>query len=212
MGGAPRWFAESLAEIGVSLDAETTEQLGAYLARLLATNEVMNLTSITDLDQAWRKHVLDALTIVPLLGGLARGAEVADVGSGGGVPGIPLAIVRRDLGFVLVEATRKKATFLEAVAAELGLSNVRVVAKRAESLASTKPAFDAVTARAVANLEVLVGWTAPLVRRGGRLFLIKGQRADAELLSAKKALTRFHCTHERTVATPTGRVVVLRVG
>ena len=212
MGGAPPWFAEGLAEIGVSIDDATRERLGAYLARLFATNEVMNLTSITDLDEAWRKHVLDALTIVPLLAKLPAAAQVADVGSGGGVPGIPLALARPDLRFVLVEATRKKAAFLEAVAAELKLSNVRVVADRAETLAATKPAFDAVTARAVASLDVLIGWTAPLVRRGGRLFLIKGQRADAELLAAKKALARFHCAHERTIATPTGRIVVLRVG
>jgi 16S rRNA (guanine527-N7)-methyltransferase len=206
----PPDFAERAAALGVRLDAEQVVRLGGYLARLLAMNQAMNLTAVDDPAAAWERHVLDSLTLVPLLADLGAGARLCDVGSGGGLPGIPVAIARPDLEVTLVEATQKKAAFLAAVAAALPLRNVAVQAARAEQLGDLHGAFDAVTARAVGRLAVLVPLVAPFVRPGGKLLLVKGQRADEELGEAAKAIAVQRCVHEATVATPTGRVVVLR--
>ena len=209
---APAHFIEGLVALGVTLDPGQLALVGDYLARLLAMNEQMNLTAITTPDDAWTKHALDALSIVPELTFLRAGAKLIDVGSGGGVPGIPLAIARPDIVVTLVEATQKKAAFLVAVAAALGLSNVKVLAQRAEDLTGPLAGrFDAVTARAVGKMQALLPWTGPFARRGGKLLFIKGQRADEEMRDAKKPLRRFRCIHERTVMTTTGRVIVLRV-
>jgi len=210
----PEGFAERLGDLGVRLDAAALVGLGDYLARLLAVNEHMNLTAIKDPALAWEKHVLDALTLVPLLAELGPGKRLVDVGSGGGVPGIPLSIARPELRLTLVEATQKKAAFLSAVATALGLSNVSVRAERAELLAAGElhGAFDAATARAVGRLVTLVPQTAPFVRPGGLVLLVKGQRADEELAEAMRVIGEQRCTHEKTVLTPTGKIVVLRRG
>jgi 16S rRNA (guanine527-N7)-methyltransferase len=210
----PASFAERLADLGVSLDAEAVGRLGDYLARLLAMNEQMNLTAVDDPAAAWERHVLDALSLVPLLSGLGPGACLADIGSGGGLPGVPLAIARPDLKVTLVEATQKKAAFLTAVAAALGLSRVSVRGERAEMLGEGElhGAFDAVTARAVGRLVSLVPLVAPFARPGGILLLVKGQRADEELAEAARVIEDQRCVHEKTVGTPTGRIVVLRRG
>lgn len=209
---APEGFAARLEPLGVTLTEEQITRLGDYLARLLAMNEQMNLTSVTDPTEAWTRHIFDSLTLIPHLAPLGPGARLLDVGSGGGVPGIPLAIARPDLRITLLEATQKKATFLSAVVEALGCSQVTVENARAEQLSSSplQGSFDAVTARAVARLDALLPWTAPFAKVGGCLLFIKGQKAAEELVEAKKMMGRFHCEHERTQETPTGRVVVLK--
>jgi 16S rRNA (guanine527-N7)-methyltransferase len=206
----PADFDERLAALGVTLAPDAVTQLGAFLGFLLAMNEHVNLTAITDPNEAWSRHVLDALTLAPLLADLPAGARVLDVGSGGGVPGIPLAIARPDLRVTLLDATEKKIAFLRAVVTELGLANVDAVCGRAEEV-ELGAVFDVVVARAVAKLPTLLGWTAPFAKRGGQLLLVKGERAEIELKEATKRLRQLRCEHERTVATPTGRILVLRV-
>ena len=207
----PEGFGERLAAIGVNVAAEHLATLGEYLARLLAMNERMNLTAITDAPGAWERHALDALSLVPHLAEVPAGGRLVDVGSGGGIPGIPLAIVRPDLHVTLIEATQKKAWFLSAVSDELRLTHVATRAERAEKLAGGALAgqFDVVTARAVARLATLVPLVVPLARAGGRLLLIKGQRVDEELAEATTVLAAHHVRHETTIATPTGRIVIL---
>lgn len=211
----PEDVASRCAAIGAPVDASALTKLGSYLAHLLAMNEQMNLTAIKDAESAWERHVLDALTLLPHLSDVPADSRLADIGSGGGIPGIPIAVARPDLRVTLVEATQKKAAFLTAVSAALGLANVTVRAERAEVLAKSelRGTFDVVTARAVARLLTLVPLAAPLARPGGRLLLVKGERAQEELTEAAAVLAKCRARHVGTTLTPTGRIVrLLREG
>lgn len=206
-------FLRGAEELGIEFDTGDVERLGRYLALMLRTNRTTNLTAITEPDAVWIRHILDSLTLVPLLADLPEGAAVIDVGSGGGCPGIPLAICMPGLRFALLEATGKKAAFLEQAVGELRLENVRVLAGRAETFAAFKSphreSYDVAVARAVGPLAVVAELTVPFVKMGGRALLIKGQKADEELQEAGKALHTLKVVHAGTVGTPTGRVVVL---
>jgi 16S rRNA (guanine527-N7)-methyltransferase len=193
---------------------------------LLAANDALNLTAVTDPEQAWTRHIFDSLTLLPALADLPDEARVIDVGTGGGLPGIPLALCMPHLGFTLLDATAKKVAYLRAVADALSLSNVRVVEGRAEVVGHDRgerlntPAgfkrgqghresYDAVTARAVGRLATLAELTVPFAKPGGRVLLVKGTQADDELAEAAKALHLLKATHDATLDTPTGRIVVL---
>lgn len=213
----PATFAPAAAGLGIEFEPGDLDKLGRYLALLLETNKAFNLTAVTDPDEAWSRHILDSLTLIPLLAELPEGARVIDVGSGGGLPGIPLAIVMPHLKFTLLEATGKKAAFLSSAIETLGLANATVAQDRAER-AGQNPAhrerYDAAIARAVGPLAVLAELTIPLARAPyeggtGRALLIKGQKADEELAEAKQALYLLHTIHTGTIDTPTGRIVVL---
>ncbi|MEX2217828.1 MAG: 16S rRNA (guanine(527)-N(7))-methyltransferase RsmG [Phycisphaerales bacterium] len=216
---APAEFLEAAAGLGVEFEAGEVERLGLYLALLIEANKSVNLTGVTEPAEAWRRHILDSLTLLPMLAELGEGAEgaggarVIDVGSGGGLPGVPLAIVMPGVRFTLLEATGKKAEFLRAAAARLGLKNVEVVAERAEAAGHDprhRERYDAAVARAVGPTAVIAELTVPFARiGGGRVLLIKGQKAEEELAAAKAALHKLHAVHVGTVETPNGRVVVL---
>jgi len=165
--------------LGLELDEAQCAKLIAHLDLLDEWGERMNLTAIRERPQQLTKHVLDSLTVLPWL----RGSRVADVGSGAGFPGIPLAIAAPGVHFALIESTGKKCRFLEHVRDTLGLANVEVVQSRAESY---RPAvrFDTVLARAVGPIADLVRNAGPLVAGGGRLLAMKGRYPADEL--AKK--------------------------
>jgi len=207
----PADFTTQLDSLGIRVDATAIAKIGDFLARLLAMNERMNLTAIEEPSAAWLRHALDALTLVPLLESVGPSGRIVDIGSGGGVPGIPIAIARPDLSVTLVEATQKKAAFLSAVASALGLPRVTVCAERAEKLAMgpLRETFDVVVARAVGRLSDILSITAPFAKSGGRLLLVKGQKANEELADAARMMAKYHVTHIETVVTPTGRIVVL---
>jgi len=182
-------FWNSLAQkAGLTLNPLQIGQLNSYLDLLLAANQRMNLTRITDRSNAEILHVGDALTLLPLLPPQAH--RLADVGAGGGVPGIVLAIARPEIHVTLIEATRKKADFLRAAAAELKLTNIAVEPRRAEEIAHSpmRESFDVVVARAVALLPILVEWLLPLVKIGGFALAMKGPKAIEELKQAEYAI------------------------
>ena len=165
--------------LGLELSGEQASRLLAHLDILDDWNTRMNLTAIRDRPSQVTRHLLDSLSVWPYL----RGGRVADVGSGAGFPGIPLAIVEPGRQFALIESTGKKCRFLEHVRDALGLANVAVVQARAEAY---KPAarFDTVLARAVGPISELVRLAGPLVVGGGRLLAMKGRFPEDEL--AKK--------------------------
>jgi 16S rRNA (guanine527-N7)-methyltransferase len=176
------------ARANVTLDQTHHDRLSKYLDLLIEANETMNLTRIVDRAAAEVQHIGDALTLLPFLP--AGNISLADVGTGGGVPGIPLAIARPDISVTLIESTKKKAVFLERAAAELGLANLRVVAERAEDVgvSDLRETFDVAVARAVATLDWLAEWCMPLVKPKGKMLAMKGKRAAEELPAAARAI------------------------
>ncbi len=173
---------------GIALTDAQTNALERYLDLLLEMNQRMNLTRITDRTEAQIQHVGDALTLLPFLGPGAM--TIADVGSGGGVPGIPLAIIRPDAQIVLIESTKKKAAFLLDTIQRLELRNATVIPQRAEEIARTRrrESFDVVIARAVGQLVWLAEWCLPLTKKGGKMLAMKGARAKDEIPQATKAI------------------------
>lgn len=157
----------------------------AYVERLATTGVEWGLIGPREVDRLWSRHVLNSVAIEGLV---AAGASVVDVGSGAGLPGVPLAIARPDLQVTLLEPLLRRANFLNLVVDELGLGDrVRVVRGRAED---TKATFDVVTARAVAPLGRLIGWTRPLFWPDGELLALKGSSAADEVAAAASELTK----------------------
>jgi 16S rRNA (guanine527-N7)-methyltransferase len=152
-------------------------------------------------ERVWHRHLLNCAAIGALI---EPGAVVVDVGSGAGLPGLPLAIARPDLTVVLVESMLRRTTFLSEVVADLGLSAVSVRRARAEELAETGFA-DVVTARAVAPIDRLARWALPLANERGTVLALKGAGAAEELSSAWPSLRRAGVTDARLVALVAGQ-------
>jgi len=209
----PEGFYDSVQALQVEFEESDVQRLGAFIDLLLETNRMFNLTAVKDPSEAWTRHILDSLSLIPCIS--QEGAlHVVDVGSGGGLPGIPLAITMPETTFTLVESTKKKALFLSDVTEQLGLDNVTVVAERAENLATPDGGFrdiaDAVIARAVGPLNVLLELTVPFAKVGGVVFAIKGERAPEEIEHARKALHFLHAKVESSIRTTTGTILMIR--
>lgn len=155
-------------------------------ANLLATVGVeRGLIGPREIDRLWDRHLLNCAAPVVRV---PQSSTVADVGSGAGLPGVVWAIARPDLQVTMIEPLLRRTTFLEEVAAELGLDNVVVVRARAEDVSGL---FDVVTSRAVAPLEKLARWCMPLVRPGGLMLALKGRTAAGEVETARATLGRL---------------------
>lgn len=176
-----------LVALGLPLDAETRRAIDGHVRLLLAWNEAINLISSADPATIATRHVLDSLAAAPLLARDA--ARIADLGSGGGFPGLPLAAALPGSRVTLIDSVGKKARFLEVAAGAMGLADrVAVRAARAEEVAAREPAaWDVVTVRAVASLPELVELALPLLRVGGRLLAWKGSDIEPELAAARRA-------------------------
>jgi 16S rRNA (guanine527-N7)-methyltransferase len=159
----------------------------AYAGLLAGDGVIRGLLGPREVPRLWDRHLLNCAVAAELL---APGATVTDVGSGAGLPGIPLALARPELHIELLEPLQRRVVFLREVVSTLGLSNVQVVRGRAEDVRSAD-GVDVVTARAVAPLSRLARWCLPLLRPGGSLIALKGSQAPAELDAAADDLRRL---------------------
>jgi 16S rRNA (guanine527-N7)-methyltransferase len=185
-------------------------------AEILATTGVeRGLVGPREADRIWDRHVLNSASVGELID---DGARVADVGSGAGLPGIPVAIARPDLTVTLIEPLLRRSTFLTETIEELGLTSVTVVRGRAEDPGVCREYrdFDAVTSRAVAALDKLTKWSLPLLRPDGVMMALKGERAEAELEEHRRVMTALGMSDARVMKCgvnyliPPANVVVAR--
>lgn len=167
-------LSAGLAELGLDLPATAQRQLLAFRDLLLKWNKTYNLTALRDPEQAISHHLLDSLAILPYVGV----GPLLDVGSGGGLPGMPLAIARPELAVSMVDTVQKKAIFLQQAAIELGLKNVAAHHARVEDMQGQ---YAQISSRAFAELKLFVELTRHLLAPGGRWLAMKGVRPDTEI-------------------------------
>lgn len=172
-----RELNEGIAALGLVLPQETVDHLLAFGELLLKWNRVYNLTALRDPREVITHHLLDSLAVLPWVGDLGK---LADIGSGGGLPGIPLAIVRPDLAVTSVETVNKKASFQQQAKIELALGNFEPLNARVEKLHPAQP-FDGVISRAFSELALFVELAGHLAAPAGRLFAMKGVYPDDEI-------------------------------
>ncbi len=207
---------EALRGRGYDIDAPAFARLERFVSLLLDANQRVNLTAIRTPEAVWDLHISDALALLPALRALAP-REVMDLGTGGGLPGIPLACVLTNTQFTLLDATRKKVDAVRAMASALELKNVETVWARAETLAddlSYRGRFDLLVARAVAPLADLIRYAAPLIHPGGECWFPKSlqvaeEQEEAERVTARAGV-RAGDPLEYALAEPHGRRQVIR--
>lgn len=192
-----------------SLFGDRIDLARQFTAALVAEGELRGLIGPLEIPRIWTRHVLNSAIAAPLFHG-----SVADVGSGAGLPGLVLAIARPDVSFTLIEPMERRVTWLTEQVESLGLDNVTVMRARGEDVGLE---FDVVTARAVSAMRTLIPITAPLVKDGGELILLKGHNVPAEIDAAQKVLKKHKVSDvsveilgEDLLAEPT-RVVKARV-
>jgi 16S rRNA (guanine527-N7)-methyltransferase len=166
----------------------------AFTRNLAEQGEKLGLIGPLELPRLWSRHILNCAIVASLL----RPGVVGDVGSGAGLPGLVLAIARPDVSFVLIEPMERRVAWLNDQVSALALTNVSVVRARAEE-AKLRERLDQVTARAVSAFKTLVPLTAPLLRPGGELVLMKGAGAPAEIEAASKVIRRYHLTNVEVI-------------
>ena len=197
--------------VAAELFGDRIEVARAFTAALAREGEERGLIGPLELPRLWTRHILNSVIAAPLFHG-----SVADIGSGAGLPGLVLAIARPDVEWTLIEPMERRITWLNEQVLDLGLTNVTVLRARAEDVRPLE-AFDVVTARAVSALRTLIPLTAPLVRDGGELTLLKGMNVSNEIDAAQKQIKKFRLTDVRVevlgegVLPETTRVVRARV-
>lgn len=183
--GSDRWMdliVTGARSIPTDVDRPTAQQLATHAEELMRWNRTINLTAITDPLEIAVKHIIDSMAASPLI---PDRSHVLDVGSGGGFPGIVLKIIRPELSVVLVDASRKKVTFLKHVIRLLSLNDIQAIHARMGDMRGTNSIvgrYDVVTCRALAPLSVFVETAAALAKPGGVMIAYKGKEAEKEIL------------------------------
>jgi 16S rRNA (guanine527-N7)-methyltransferase len=187
---ADRELREGAATLGLSLDDRQSEQLLAYGALILKWNKVYNLTALRDPASVLTHHLLDSLSIIqPLAREWPGRAALLDVGAGAGLPGVVIAILRNDIAVTCLDAVAKKAAFVQQVAAELGLANLRGLHARVESLTGS---YELISSRAFASLPNFFEGSKHLLAPGGRWLAMKGKMPSEELSQVPAEIEVFH--------------------
>jgi 16S rRNA (guanine527-N7)-methyltransferase len=173
-----------IEDLGLNLSPDNIADLELFLQEMGRWNRVHNLTAIEGEANSVRLHLIDSITVLPVMRQFlgAPNPKIADLGSGGGLPAIPIAILQPDWHLTLIEAIRKKTAFLQHVRGKLNLNNVHVLSERAEAVAQSQPGqFDAVISRAFTSLSHFLELSLPLLKPTGFVFAMKARRADEEL-------------------------------
>ena len=197
------------------VNAKQLNQLVLYLRLLLETNKSLNLTAVTEAETAWDKHIAESVALAAQLAQTGGMTNVIDVGSGGGLPGIPLAICLPDMHVTLLEATAKKVRFLAHCVEFLGLTNCRVEQARAECAgqhAEWREHFSGAVCRAVGTLAEILELATPFLKVGGCFFAIKGARSTEEVTAAQRAAKELNLIIKAAVPlfplSPTDSVII----
>jgi 16S rRNA (guanine527-N7)-methyltransferase len=175
------------ADLAIRLFGDRLQLVERYVQWLLGAGVERGLIGPRETDRLWSRHILNCVAITPLI---PAGATVVDIGSGAGLPGLAIAFARPDLDVVLVESMLRRTTFLDDVVADLELERVTVRRARAEELRGAGIGAEIVTARALAPIDRLVRWAAPLLAPGGTVLAIKGASAGDEVTNAWPAIVR----------------------
>ena len=182
-------ITKGMRQLGINAPDTAISRLAAYVVLLARWNQTYNLTAVRRPEDMVVRHILDSLAVAPWL----QGPKVLDVGSGAGLPGIPLAIIHPELDFYLLDSNAKRTRFMIQAVAELGLAKVSIVHQRVEDYRPAA-AFDSVLSRAFASLAEMLASAGRLCAAGGRLLAMKGARPEAELkeLPADYAVVGIH--------------------
>ncbi|MEG0376937.1 MAG: 16S rRNA (guanine(527)-N(7))-methyltransferase RsmG [Eubacterium sp.] len=174
---------------GIPITEDQAVLLSAYMERLLEANKEINVTRITDPDDFIEKHILDSLTCLEFI--KDKAGDILDVGTGGGFPGVPLAIMLKDAKITMMDATGKKLKLIESICSNIGIENVSFLHGRAEEMGRDpfyRETYTCVVSRAVANLCLLSELCLPLVRTGGQFLALKGKNYLEELEEGERAI------------------------
>lgn len=196
-------LALGVAELGLTLSQQQVADLNAFLQELERWNRVHNLTSVEGEQASIDLHLIDSIAILPIMREFLPSTQVqiADLGSGGGLPAIPIAIAQPNWSISLIEAVRKKTAFLQNVRGKLGLTNTSIYSDRVEHVASQEPGkYDAVISRAFTSLDRFLDLAEPFLKPGGLVFAMKAKRADEELLAV--STERWRLLTDRLVVIP----------
>jgi len=186
-----KYLAAGLARATIELPDETLVREIRFLEELLRWNKRINLTSIQDSNQAIEKHLIDSLLVLPCLGKIK---SILDMGSGGGLPGIPLAIAEPEIKVDSVDSIGKKVNFQKHIKRLLQLDNFTVIQSRVEDLNDAGlegGQYDLIISRAFASLDTYIGFAAPWLKPGGKLLAMKGSEGCDEITEARKTLRRL---------------------
>jgi len=186
-------LALGIEELGLELSRSNIADLELFLQEMGRWNQVHNLTAIEGERDSIRLHLIDSIAVLPVVRQFLKGPspKIADLGSGGGLPAIPIAIIQPEWRLSLIEAIRKKTAFLQHIRGKLKLKNIDVLCERVEDVAVQQPAqFDAVISRAFTNLARFLDLSLPLLKPDGLVFAMKAKRADDEM---KEVSTKDWC-------------------
>lgn len=177
-------------EVNIAYKDEYYDKLMTYMSLVIEWNQKINLTAIVDEDEFFIKHFLDSISAFKF-SKLQRCRNIADIGTGAGFPGIPMAILTPDINYTLVDSLNKRINFLSLVKEKLQLNNIELIHSRAEDLAKNtkyREKFDGVVSRAVANLSVLCEYSLPYIKKGGYFVALKGPNVIEEIPNGKNAM------------------------
>jgi 16S rRNA (guanine527-N7)-methyltransferase len=196
-------LALGVAGLGLTLSQQQMADLNTFLQELERWNRVHNLTSVEGEQASIDLHLIDSIAILPIMREFLSSTQVqiADLGSGGGLPAIPIAIAQPDWSISLIEAVRKKTAFLQNVKGKLGLTNASIYSDRVEQVATQEPGeYDAVISRAFTSLDRFLDLAEPFLKPGGLVFAMKAKRADEEISTVSTA--RWRLLADRFVLIP----------